>query len=505
MSGLKRNIVANFVGKIWSAGLTFLLIPFYIKYLGIESYGLIGFYSTLLASFGIIDQGLTTTLNRELARSKAIKKDSKHIRDLVFTLESIYWIVSLFISLIIMLLSPTISTHWIKSQVLNKDVINHAVILMGVVLAFQAPIGMYIGGLLGLEKQVTLNVILIITSTIRSAGVLLAFIWFKPTIEVFFIWQAASCLFQVLIMRIALWRFLPKYPGRAIFSIEQLRYIGKFALGMTGVGLVGFFLSQIDKVVLSKLLPLKEYGFYILAFNVTSILSLFVAPISYAVFPKFSSYISLKQNNELKKVYDNASRLVTTIICPIALFLLFFSSDILVLWTKNIEAAKATTQILRLMSIATLLNCLINIPTMLLMANGNTKYILIQNTIAAFIFLPLLLWFAPRYGGSGAALIWLLLNVAYLIISVPIIIRTFFKGQIFNWFLKDILSPMLPSLLTVLLLKYIIVPEIILYHELNIFILIVIGSLLFISSGIFYYPTLLATIFRLKKVQTNTI
>ena len=43
MPSIKINIAANLVGKIWAAVIAILLIPQYIKYLGIESYGLVGF------------------------------------------------------------------------------------------------------------------------------------------------------------------------------------------------------------------------------------------------------------------------------------------------------------------------------------------------------------------------------------------------------------------------------------------------------------------------------
>ncbi len=39
-------------------------IPLYIKFLGIEAYGIIGFFTTLQAMFTLLDLGLGYTLNR---------------------------------------------------------------------------------------------------------------------------------------------------------------------------------------------------------------------------------------------------------------------------------------------------------------------------------------------------------------------------------------------------------------------------------------------------------
>ena len=43
-------------------------MPFYIKLLGIEAYGLVGFYVTLLAALQVLDLGISPTINREMAR-----------------------------------------------------------------------------------------------------------------------------------------------------------------------------------------------------------------------------------------------------------------------------------------------------------------------------------------------------------------------------------------------------------------------------------------------------
>src|SRR5450631_2625541 len=99
MSSIKINIAANLVGKIWSALIAILLIPLYIKYLGIESYGLVGFYGTLIGSMMLLNLGLSTTINRELAKFKSTNGKSKSVRDLTFSLEIIYWAIGIFISL----------------------------------------------------------------------------------------------------------------------------------------------------------------------------------------------------------------------------------------------------------------------------------------------------------------------------------------------------------------------------------------------------------------------
>ena len=91
MSTVKRNIAANFIGRAWSMILAVVFIPLYLKFLGIEAYGLVGFFAALQSIFGIMDFGIGMTLNREMARLSAVEGKEQERRDLLRTLELIYW------------------------------------------------------------------------------------------------------------------------------------------------------------------------------------------------------------------------------------------------------------------------------------------------------------------------------------------------------------------------------------------------------------------------------
>ena len=66
-----KNIIANFAGSGWSALMGLIFLPFYIRLMGAESYGIVGIFVSLQAIFSILDLGLSQTLNREMARLSA--------------------------------------------------------------------------------------------------------------------------------------------------------------------------------------------------------------------------------------------------------------------------------------------------------------------------------------------------------------------------------------------------------------------------------------------------
>ncbi|HEY6953545.1 MAG TPA: polysaccharide biosynthesis protein, partial [Bacteroidota bacterium] len=97
MSQLKRNILANIVGQSWAALLQLAFVPFYLKFMGIEAYGLIGFYTVMQAVLQVLDFGLSPTMTRELARLSSLDGKGKEMRDFVRTLEFGYWVIGILI------------------------------------------------------------------------------------------------------------------------------------------------------------------------------------------------------------------------------------------------------------------------------------------------------------------------------------------------------------------------------------------------------------------------
>lgn len=453
MVSIKKNIVANLVGKFWAASIAILLIPQYIKYLGIESYGLIGFYSTLSGSMAVLDFGLSVTLNRELAKLKSQNRSIKDLRDLTFSLERIYWLIGIVICLLIFALSGFIANHWVNAEKLPLLTVKKSVILMGVVFTSQWPISLYSGGLTGLDRQVFNNVVTIIMTTIRAAGVIVILDLFSPTLEAFFIWQAAISFLYVITLRWGLWNRIPSHSTKPRFSKAQIKIVWRFAAGMTGISFITFFITQVDKIILSKILPLSQFGYYTLAFTIANSVSLIVQPTSLTFFPRFTHLIATKNNDELKRLYHQACRVMSTLIFPVCLVLLFFTKDILYIWTKNNLTAENTYRMAQILIVGSIFNSLMVIPFNLLLANGWTKFTIYQNTIASVILVPMLFVWTNLYGAIGATFVWIFVNAGYVFISQPIMHSMLLKNELKKWYIQDTLLPMLPPLIAIILIK----------------------------------------------------
>ena len=97
------NIVANFVGRALSAAAAYVFIPWYLRFLGIEHYGIVGFFAVLQGVLAFADIGLTATLSREMARLSARDDSGQEMRDLLRTVETVYWMAAVCAAVIVVM------------------------------------------------------------------------------------------------------------------------------------------------------------------------------------------------------------------------------------------------------------------------------------------------------------------------------------------------------------------------------------------------------------------
>ncbi|MBE0613580.1 MAG: oligosaccharide flippase family protein [Burkholderiales bacterium] len=454
---LSRNLFAGLANSIWSALIALAVVPLYIKYLGIESYGLIGFFVTTQALLQFLDMGLAPTINREVARCSA-SGSLKEAGSLLHTLALVYWCMAVVIALLIAGLAHLIAGHWLQPKHLSRQTVEHAVMLMGLVVACRWPVGLYQGALIGAQRLTVSSGISILMTTIGSLGAIAVLAFVSPTIQAFFVWQACVGLAYALSIRWAAWRIIER-TETIKFDIDRLKRVWRFSAGMGGIGLAALVFTQLDKVILSKMLELEEFAHYMLATVVVSALYVLITPIFNVVYPRFSALVVKEDVEQLTKLYRLGTRLLATVLFPIAMLLAVFAGDFVRIWTGNPALAADVAPIISLLAIGSALHGVTYLPYALQLAYGMTRLPLTIITILMAIFVPLVVYFALTYGALGGAIAWLILHVVYVCLTSWLTHRQLLKGVGGKWLFQDIGVPLILSLLAGLIGHYVIQPS----------------------------------------------
>lgn len=457
---LRRNIVANMVGRLWVGGMGFLFVPVYIHWLGIEAFGLIGLSATLMAIFAMLDLGLSTAINREFAHqsNETDSPGQTHARDLLRSFEIIYWVMGTAIAALVIAAAPLIAKRWLSVGSLNLATTTDAIRLMGITIFFRWPVSLYTGALLGLRRQVPLNVVTASYATLQGAGVLLIFVLVRPGIDLFFIWQAFAAALQVGVLARLTWMSLGRSERAPRFSSAALRSIFGFSAGVMGITLLSIALTQLDKVVLTRVLPLREFGYYALAGSIASILNLAAAAINSAAFPVLSQLASQGDERALAIMYHRSCQYLAVAIVPAGLALAIFAPEALALYVADPVIAGETHRALSILALGNMILGLMVLPLSLQLAHGWTKLSLYKNLVAVVLFVPAMLAMVHAFGMIGAAVTWFMLTLGYFFGEIMVMHRRLLRAEKLRWYVQDTVVPIVAASV-VLLAGKLVFPE----------------------------------------------
>jgi O-antigen/teichoic acid export membrane protein len=495
---LRKNVFANLLNSAWGVVSVFLFIPLYIEFLGIEAYGIVAFYTMLLVILSLADMGFTVTLKREMARFSAVG-DLNGMKDALRTYEIIYLLISILTGCVIYIFAPFIASYWLNTKSFTSEEMVMAIRLMGISIAMQLPAGLFIGGLMGLQRQLLANFINIGVGALRGAGAILVFWLFSPTIFVFFCWQLFANIVYLVISRYQLWNIISTGKGRfkGYFRWSVVRETGRFALGMASISLMGVVLTQADKLVVGKFASLEMFSYYSVAGTLASVPVMISSGIGAALFPRFTEIVALAHKDALKQVYNQACEAIGVLIIPVGLILVFFSGEFIYAWTGSTQVASSAQLTASLLLLGQILQSVTVIPYNFALAHGSVKFSQRLGVLSIALVSPLLIVLTFNYGILGAGVSWLVLNCLTFPISIYYLHRQVLStAGMWKYCIRGVIRPLLISLPFILLTRQFLPVDL---SRFKILLYLGIVWLVCILLSALSFPTIRAMIFKISK------
>jgi O-antigen/teichoic acid export membrane protein len=449
----KNNLFSNFVGQFWVALMSLAFIPLYVKYLGVESYGVIGLYVMLQSWLTILDMGMGPTLGREMSCFLAGTRSNKSIRDLLRSIEFIVLFLAISVSCLIALSSSWIGNLWVKNELLSNSEISNSIILMGIVCGFRFIESIYRSAVLGLQDHYKLNLSISISASLRAFGAIFVLHYISSSINAFFIWQGVVSMISLLSLMILTYNKIPKNNQSGRFSLIELKSIWRFSVGMFGISSLALILTQIDKLMLSHYLSLSDFGYYSIVTTVAGSLFMLVTPITTTYYPRACFLFSNDNEFELARDFHRSSQLITILVGSISLVMIMYSESLLDIWTGNVVFAKKSSLLLSIYLFGTLLNAFMWVPLQTQLACGWTRLSIYVNIFAILFIVPSIYFGVKYFGAEGAALSWVVLNIFYLIIIPQFMFSRILKSEKSSWYKSDIFIPLFGMFFIVLFWK----------------------------------------------------
>lgn len=455
---MRKPLLYNFSSQAVLALAYIICTPFYLRLLGPEAYGLIGLSITLQAFTLMLDFGISGAINKEIASTKSDSQGLEALKNSIRTFESAFWIFAVVLIIIAGLTSEYFSKNWLQANSIDSRTLRLALFAMAASAFLQLPNTFYIAALRGLEKHAAVNMTIIFGTLIRNFGVIALLIFHNNGIVAFFLWFIFWSLIQSALLHFMLWRiYLSKGVKPGLTKNIPTRFY-EFSFGLFLISITSFILMHADKLILSRTIPLEQFSYYSLAATLAAGLSMFISPFFNTLYPRFSSLVASGDSLRLAELYHKSCMLMATILCSAAAVVITFSDLVVSLWTSDANAVINSSPIVRILAAGTLLNGLVTIPYALQLANNWTSLALKMNITAALLLTPATWYAANKFGPIGAAYSWLLLNLAYLLVVMPLIHRRILVGHFWQWLSRDTMPQMILAFACAALCK-LLLPE----------------------------------------------
>jgi O-antigen/teichoic acid export membrane protein len=388
------NTFSGVLSKILPIVLSLILMPQILEIVGFEAFSILGYIAIFTQIFGFFDLGLSTLIIKKLAHNNQTKVSNE-----IVTIEWLYVIIGFFIFFIILFFSQFLTSYWVPFQSLNGISIQSYFILIGLLIFAQWPISLYHNALFGFDKQILANFIYLGISIIKiSVGY---FIVLKTTsIWGFIVFQIVMVVFHLFILNLIFNIKMIKFKIRWNIFYQNTKNLKSWILPFLVIGICVLISTDLDKLLISKLLTIKEFALFSLIMPIVSGIFLLNTNIKTATFPQISKDV-ISNSFQNFNTFQNYYFLISI---PILVFSLIASKSFIWVWTRNIDFVTILNLPFKLLiSGAILFSLTINVQNYLTAIN-HLKPIKNFFLFSAFIFLFLVYIFTSKFGLLGASI-----------------------------------------------------------------------------------------------------
>ncbi|MBV5322950.1 MAG: hypothetical protein JZU60_03850 [Ilumatobacteraceae bacterium] len=418
---LKRNILANYLGTGAAVLAPVLALPWYLGALGAQQFGLISFVVMLQAVLGLLDAGMSQALVREVTvRHAATAAGRRNTANLLFGFERIYWLSGLAAGTFTWLLADVIVLHWLHLDGAAAPLGRTAITGAAVIFAVQFPGSIYRSLLVGIQSQVTLNGIVLVASLLRHAGgVAVVLAW--PSVLAYLLWHAAMALLETLARGQFAWAAVGIRRSQVHWNAPDLQPVWRLVASMSGVTLLGALTVQMDKIILSRMAPLEQFGFYAMASVVATGMLQLVYPLVQAMLPRA---IQLRENSAgLRQLNISLTKLIFLLVIVCSVIFAIFGKWFLMAWIRHEPTVAVVYPVLSMLLAGTALNAFYNIGYMNWMVFKRVEKIFFVNILSLVLAVLWIPFLVSLHGVQGAAFGWIVINAIGFAVSLDWIKR----------------------------------------------------------------------------------
>jgi O-antigen/teichoic acid export membrane protein len=456
---LRRSTVANYGSQLYTSFIAVLMLPVYVRYMGPEGYGLVGIFIAMQGWFQALDSGLSALLTYQVARWRGGIGRLAAVTAALRRLEVRFLVFGTITLLVVLVCSPYVSNHWLKRDALPLHTISQALVLMCSICLVRWLGGIYRGVIAGFEQFGRLGLLASLFASLRFIGVVPVMAWAGDAVSAFFWFQLVANLAECGAIAWFARRGLVAAKAAAPATVsDEAPVADRLGWQMTLATLGWLVATQADRLLLSRQLPLPDFGRFSLALAAAGGLMVLTAPAGQMLMPRMSRLQAAGEQAGLSRLYSAATQAVVVVTSALTATLVVCAEPILWAWTGDRDIALRTQSILVPYAIGNGLLVIGSMPYHLQFARGDLRLHNVGTGLLIALLLPGMVIAASHFGGQGTGVVWAVALALYLLVWTPIVHRRHLPGAAPSWLANDVL-PVLAAVAAMGMVAWVLVPR----------------------------------------------
>jgi O-antigen/teichoic acid export membrane protein len=436
----KNSIIKNSFWNLFGGAVPvivgFVSIPFAIKGLGKDGFGILTIGWIVLGYFGLFDLGFsqaTTKFSSQyLSKGETEKFNSVFWVSLITSLGMGFIGSIMFFAFTPLLISRVLT---IPSALLG-DAKNTFMILGGMLPIIIATTSLR--GVMAASNRFDL------LNKIQMPSNILTYI--IPCLSYFFGINLTMVIILISIMRMSIFLIYIYYTfslhsyisKRPVFDIKIFRSMLGFGGWISLSNFVSPLLVYLDRFLIGSLISVSSVSFYTAPYELVIRTRLFPNAIMESIFPKFSSFSKDDDISSISELFLKSLKYISIVMSFVVFIFITYSYEILQIWLgKNF--ADTSNNVMQILTLGLFFNAIATVPFFLLQGIGKPDIPAKIHLVELLIFSVMFYYMIKYFGITGAAITWTcrtFFDFLFLFIATHHIHKKIFDVEDFKLILK---------------------------------------------------------------------
>lgn len=402
---LAKNTLLNLLGMVVPVVVGIIAIPFAIKGLGKEGFGILSLAWVVLGYFAVLDFGLGRAATKFTAEVIDQRENENLGRILWTTI-----IASVVLGVVGSVLLVGVTPYLVSSLLSVSPPYIEQAKLSFYFAAVSLPFVLFsttARGVLGAAQRFDLvNLVLIPASTLSyllpALSLPLGLSLSTVVLLIVTVRIVSSTVYFALCLKI-----FPGARGKPRVHAVTLQKLFSYGGWVTVTSIISPILVYADRFFIGSILTVTAVAFYAPCYDAVHRIRIIPISMMMTFFPEFSKVSGVEDKSRLELLIGRAAKYLLLATGTLGILLFLYAPEILGIWLGEEFAVEATI-VFRIFSVGIILNSLAYVPFNLLQGVGRPDLPAKFHLGEFPVYLVLLFYLTKRFGINGAALVWLI-------------------------------------------------------------------------------------------------